>query len=70
MIQIAAIYGEDGRDGLAVFRTGHFELVCLDSSMPAMDELKTMRTLRNLQAATPMLVQILSQIPASILQAI
>ena len=66
MIQIAAVDGEDGREGLAVFRTGHFELVCLDSSMPVVDELKTMRTLRDLQAATPMRVQIL----APILQAI
>jgi CheY-like chemotaxis protein len=70
VIQIAAVDGEDSGAGLAVFRTGHFELVCLDSSMPAMDELKTMRTLRDLQAAIRMLVQILSQIPASILQAI
>jgi CheY-like chemotaxis protein len=62
VIQISAVDREDSGAGLAVFRTGHFELVCLDSSMPAMDELKTMRTLRNLQAAIPMLVQILSQI--------
>jgi CheY-like chemotaxis protein len=62
VIQIPAVDGEDGRDGLAVFRTGHFELVCLDSSMLAMDGLGTMRTLCELQPAIPMLPQILAQI--------
>jgi CheY-like chemotaxis protein len=64
---ILVVDDEDGRDGLAVFKTGHFELVCLDISMPAMDGLEAMRTLSELQPMIPILDPILatSRYPAA-----
>jgi CheY-like chemotaxis protein len=55
VLNILVIDDEDDCRGLAVFKTGHFELVCLDISMPALDGLETMRTLRELHPTIPIL---------------
>src|SRR6266481_6362832 len=41
--------------GLAAFKTGHFDLVCLDIFMPTMDGLETMKLVRELQPAIPII---------------
>lgn len=46
----------DGRQGLALFEAGQFNLLFLDIFMPGMDGLETMRRIRMLQPAMPIIV--------------
>lgn len=46
----------DGRQGLALFEAGQFDLLFLDIFMPGMDGLETMRRIRMLEPALPIIV--------------
>jgi CheY-like chemotaxis protein len=46
----------DGRNALAVFEAGNFELVFLDIFMPGMDGLETMRFMHHRQPLIPIIV--------------
>lgn len=46
----------DGRNGLAKFEAGEFDLLCLDLFMPGMDGLETMRRIRQNQPTIPIIV--------------
>jgi CheY-like chemotaxis protein len=45
----------DGREGLQRFRSGHFDLVACDVFMPNREGLETMREIRGLRAALPLI---------------
>lgn len=49
------VVADDGHKGLAEFRTGLFDLVCLDIFMPTMDGLETMRLLREQRPEVPII---------------
>ena len=51
----SVIVADDGCKGLAEFKTGHFDLVFLDIFMPTMDGLETMKLVRELRPATPII---------------
>jgi CheY-like chemotaxis protein len=51
----SVVVADDGRKGLAAFKTGHFDLVFLDIFMPTMDGLETMKLVRELQPAIPII---------------
>jgi CheY-like chemotaxis protein len=51
----SVIVADDGRKGLAEFKTGHFDLVFLDIFMPTMDGLETMKLVRELRPSTPII---------------
>jgi CheY-like chemotaxis protein len=46
----------DGRNGLATFEAGNFDLLLLDIFMPGMDGLETMRLIRQRQPLIPIIV--------------
>ncbi len=45
----------DGREGLERFRSDHFDLVACDAFMPNMEGLETIREIRGLRAALPLI---------------
>jgi len=47
---------DDGRKGLALCRTGDFDLLFLDIFMPGMDGFETMRMVRRLRPQIPIIV--------------
>jgi len=51
----SVVVADDGRKGLAEFKTGQFDLVLLDIFMPTMDGLETMKLVRELRPATPII---------------
>jgi CheY-like chemotaxis protein len=46
----------DGRQGLAIFETGEFDLLFLDIFMPGMDGIETMRLVHQQQPRVPIIV--------------
>ena len=46
----------DGRDGIAIFESGNFDLLFLDIFMPGMDGFETMRIIHQHQPRTPIIV--------------
>ena len=46
----------DGQKGIAAFETGDFDLLFLDIFMPGMDGFETMRHIRRLRPAVPIVV--------------
>jgi CheY-like chemotaxis protein len=49
------VIADDGRKGLAEFKTEHFDLVFLDIFMPTMDGLETMKLVRDLRPTIPII---------------
>jgi CheY-like chemotaxis protein len=52
----SVVLASDGREGLAAFETGSFDLMFLDIFMPGMDGLETMRLVRLQQPQIPIIV--------------
>jgi CheY-like chemotaxis protein len=52
----SVVAADDGRKGLALCRTGDFDLLFLDIFMPGMDGFETMRMVRQLQPQLPIIV--------------
>jgi CheY-like chemotaxis protein len=50
------VVASDGRQGLAVFESGEFDLLFLDIFMPGMDGLETMRRVHQQQPLIPIIV--------------
>jgi CheY-like chemotaxis protein len=50
------VVASDGRQGLAVFESGEFDLLFLDIFMPGMDGLETMRLVHQQQPLIPIIV--------------
>ena len=46
----------DGREGVAMFEAGEFDLLCLDVFMPGMDGLETMRHIHQRRPGVPIIV--------------
>ncbi len=47
---------DDGREALAIFEAGDFDLLCLDIFMPAMDGIETMRRVHQQRPRIPVIV--------------
>ena len=52
----SVVTANDGRKGLALCRTGNFDLLFLDIFMPGMDGFETMRMVRQQQPQLPIIV--------------
>jgi len=52
----SVVVASDGRQGLAVFESGDFDLLFLDIFMPGMDGLETMRLIHQQQPLIPIIV--------------
>jgi CheY-like chemotaxis protein len=52
----SVVVAGDGRNGLAIFEAGDFDLLFLDIFMPGMDGLETMRLIHQQQPRTPIIV--------------
>jgi CheY-like chemotaxis protein len=52
----SVVVAGDGRNGLAIFETGEFDLLFLDIFMPGMDGLETMRLVHQQQPLIPIIV--------------
>jgi CheY-like chemotaxis protein len=52
----SVVVASDGRQGLAVFESGEFDLLFLDIFMPGMDGLETMRLVHQQQPLIPIIV--------------
>jgi CheY-like chemotaxis protein len=52
----SVVVAGDGRQGLAVFESGDFDLLFLDIFMPGMDGLETMRLVHQQQPLIPIIV--------------
>lgn len=52
----SVVVANDGRNGLATFEAGDFELLFLDIFMPGMDGLETMRLIHQQQPRIPIIV--------------
>jgi CheY-like chemotaxis protein len=51
----SVVIADDGRAGCTGFQTGRFDFVFLDIFMPAMDGVRTMNPVRQLQPADPII---------------
>jgi len=52
----SVVVASDGRNGLALFEAGDFDLLFLDIFMPGMDGIETMRLVHAQQPLTPIIV--------------
>jgi CheY-like chemotaxis protein len=52
----SVVVASDGHQGLAVFKSGDFDLLFLDIFMPGMDGLETMRLIHQQQPLIPIIV--------------
>ena len=52
----SVVVAGDGRNGLAIFEAGDFDLLVLDIFMPGMDGLETMKLIHQRRPQTPILV--------------
>ena len=52
----SVVTASDGREGLAIFEAGDFDLLFLDIFMPGMDGFETMRMVRQRQPLMPIVV--------------
>jgi CheY-like chemotaxis protein len=52
----SVVTASDGRNGLALFETGDFDLLFLDIFMPGMDGFETMRLVHQQKPLTPIIV--------------
>ena len=50
------VAASDGRNGIAIFESGDFDLLFLDIFMPGMDGFETMRIIHQQQPRTPIIV--------------
>jgi CheY-like chemotaxis protein len=52
----SVVVANDGRQGLAIFQTGEFDLLFLDIFMPGMDGIETMRLVHQQKPLVPIIV--------------